>query len=149
MFILNRKRRVAEKGFTLIELLVVIAIIGVLATIVLASLQNARRKSRDAARIGHIKQIQLGLELYADSQASFAYPALLTDLQPTFMTQLPLDPLGGAYGYDVGAPATTYALRATLEETTHPAFSTDVDVVTGAGVVLACDDPSRFYCVQP
>ena len=64
----------ANKGFTLIELLVVIAIIGVLASIVLASLNSARRKSRDARRIVDVKQIQLALELYFDGQGS-QYPA--------------------------------------------------------------------------
>jgi len=51
-------------GFTLIELLVVIAIIGLLATLAVISLNNARAKSRDAKRVSDIRQVQTALELY-------------------------------------------------------------------------------------
>ncbi len=61
-----------KKGFTLIELLVVISIIGLLSSVVLASLNSAREKARDAQRITDLKQIQLALELYRD--ANGAYP---------------------------------------------------------------------------
>lgn len=53
-----------KKGFTLVELLVVIAIIGVLSTLAVVSLNNARQKSRDAKRVSDIKQVQTALELY-------------------------------------------------------------------------------------
>lgn len=62
-----------ERGFTLIELLVVIAIIGLLASIVLASLESAREKSRNARRVTDLKQYQLALELYYDENGG--YPA--------------------------------------------------------------------------
>lgn len=60
------------RGFTLIELLVVIAIIGVLASTVLASVNSARIKSRDAKRKADLRQISLALELYYDAYG--AYP---------------------------------------------------------------------------
>ena len=62
------------RGFTLVELLVVIAIIGILSSVVFASLNAARAKARDAKRISDLKQIQIALELYFDSQSPNAYP---------------------------------------------------------------------------
>lgn len=62
-----------EKGFTLIELLVVIAIIGLLSSVIVATLSTARAKSRDARRISDIREIQKALELYADDHGGL-YP---------------------------------------------------------------------------
>ncbi|OGE76633.1 MAG: hypothetical protein A3C85_02550 [Candidatus Doudnabacteria bacterium RIFCSPHIGHO2_02_FULL_48_21] len=53
-------------GFTLIELLVVISIIGLLASVVLVSLNAARAKARDTKRKADLAQIVKALELYYD-----------------------------------------------------------------------------------
>lgn len=63
----------STKGFTLIELLVVIAIIGVLSSVVLASLSTARMKARDAARKADFHQMAVALELYYNDHGG--YPA--------------------------------------------------------------------------
>jgi prepilin-type N-terminal cleavage/methylation domain-containing protein len=62
-----------NKGFTLIELLVVIAIIGLLSSIVLASLKGARDKSRSTAFKAAINQVVNGLELYKNDNGIYPY----------------------------------------------------------------------------
>ena len=62
-----------NKGFTLIELLVVIAIIGILAGILLPVLSRARESARSTQCASNVKQIGMGLIMYANENSE-AFP---------------------------------------------------------------------------
>ncbi|MEI7709222.1 MAG: type II secretion system protein [bacterium] len=103
-----------NKGFTLIELLVVVAIVGLLSSVILASLNSARAKGRDAKRLQDMHQIQTALELYFSTNNQYpstggsniwhgncnnwgAWPltgatGYIPSLAPTFISVLPTDP---------------------------------------------------------
>lgn len=143
------------KGFTLLELLVVIAIVGMIASVVLASMNSARKKSRDARRIADIREIQTALELYFNVYG--VYPAgtyisiLTTALTPTHIATLPQDPLAGrSYAYQsidsagaaCSASCVSYVLRAILEQD-NLALNSDIDGTVGG---IDCADTSFNYC---
>jgi prepilin-type N-terminal cleavage/methylation domain-containing protein len=75
-----------NKGFTLVELLVVIAIIGILSSVVFASLNSARGKARTASVQSTLRSVMPELQTCADD---------------------------GGYGYTAGAIAggTTFACQ--------------------------------------
>ncbi len=134
-----------KRGFTLIELLVVIAIIGILSSVVLASLQTARAKSRDAKRISDLRQVQLALELYYD--VNRAYPSAITTatlVTPGYIPSIPTDPTTGvSYKYSVrNATCTSYHLGADLEQTSNIALNNDSDATAVAATSATCPDAS-------
>lgn len=64
-----------RNGFTLVELLVVIAIIGMLSSIAVVSLNNARVGARNAKRIADVRQLAQAFYLAAINSSTSAYPA--------------------------------------------------------------------------
>jgi prepilin-type N-terminal cleavage/methylation domain-containing protein len=65
------RKQTFKSGFTLIELLVVISIIGLLSSVVLASVNAARSKARDASRVEALIQLRTALELYYSKHGSY------------------------------------------------------------------------------
>ena len=164
-----------SKGFTLIELLVVIAIIGLLATIVLVSVNTTRKKARDARRLSDLRQVAVALEMFWDNNRFYPgvancnvtnYTGTLTSClvgtgaapcNVAYMSAVPVDPLNTVnnvymYATDVATGAQRYVLRAYLESH-HSALDTDVDNVGGNPVYnCACGTngaSEREYCLQP
>ncbi|MFA6455048.1 MAG: type II secretion system protein, partial [Patescibacteria group bacterium] len=122
-----------QQGFTLIELLVVIAIIGLLSTLAVVALNNARMKSRDAKRVSDIKQIQTALELYYNDANEYPATGAVTsggtiaDGSVTYMATVPTNPSpeadgdctdGNSYAYTALDANTSYELVYCLGGTT-------------------------------
>lgn len=128
-------KKMNKKGFTLIELLVVVAIIGLLSTLAVVALGNARQKARDARRLSDLKQMQTAFELYYTDQTAYPsgsgvtlgagnYACLnstgfdATGCASPYMGQVPADPLSTqSYVYTVASGTNSYTVTATLETT--------------------------------
>jgi prepilin-type N-terminal cleavage/methylation domain-containing protein len=153
-----------KKGFTLIELLVVIAIIGLLSSIVLASLNSARAKANDAKRIADLNGIGKALQLYYDKHGTFPInrnPCCgYWDSQENFLQELvtdgflPTNPKSASpnypYGYyDYGAGNNIGTLLVTQLEATPPSTGYPGTCRPfAAGVPNWCtQDVSTFYCI--
>jgi prepilin-type N-terminal cleavage/methylation domain-containing protein len=152
-----------KRGFTLIELLVVIAIIGILSSVVLASLNSARGKANDAKIRSDMHQLSVALQLYYDKHGSFptnpspggaveitsALPALVTE---GFIGSLPTSPNASFpykyYLYAGSFASTAGAMVATEFTSTDPSTGYAGSCRPFAANTNWCDASSNtYYCL--
>lgn len=145
-----------KKAFTLIELLVVIAIIGLLSTLSVLALNQARARARDTKRISDVRQIQTALELYYNEMGDYPADAIVAPgasiktSNNTYLATVPTPPtpVDGA-GCPADQPAYTYhktgsGQGGTASYTIKYCLGADVNTVPGnsmqtatpAGIVL-------------
>ena len=114
-----------KKGFTLIELLVVIAIIGILSAVVLASLNTARNKAKDASAKASMSSVRAQAEIYYDNQNPVTYAGVCT-LDADVLKLL--------------AAATNQTGNATVCTDMATAYGAEVPLLTGAAGSVFCID---------
>lgn len=112
---MNISKVTTSRGFTLIELLVVIAIIGILASVVLASLNSARDKGEDAAAKANLNGIRAQAELVYDEDGDYALVCSDTNVSNAV----------SAAGGDCSDETTAWAAAAPLNTTPVTVYCVD------------------------
>ena len=136
-----------NKGFTLIELLVVIAIIGILSSVVLASLNSVRTKGADAGIKSNFNNMRSQVQIYYDSQSPQSYGG---DVQDGDCTTA-----GSMFADDsVIANAINSAQTISGGGVVATCFADDEDVAIGTAAtswamsVPLKSDPTHSWCVD-
>jgi prepilin-type N-terminal cleavage/methylation domain-containing protein/prepilin-type processing-associated H-X9-DG protein len=76
----KKEGAVKRRGFTLIELLVVIAIIAILAAILFPVFSRAREKARQSTCLNNVKQVAMGMMMYAQDYDEIYPTAFMPDV---------------------------------------------------------------------
>lgn len=126
----------AKKGFTLVELMIVITVIAILATIGVISFTRVQAQTRDTKRKADMRAVSTALQAYFTEKQT--YPTQLSDLVPTYVPTLPVDPQNGSqYVYDNNATTNLYGLCVVMETATSSANTWKVSTANPGGYATA------------
>lgn len=130
-----------NRGFTLIELLVVISIIGMLSSVIFASIDSTRAKARDARRLSDMRQMVNALELYA-SNNNGRYPNTGSNYSNPRPWSWTISALGGEW---IPGLNSQYIPSIPVDpKNTHPAYTSATD----ADYTYIYNSDGRGYCIQ-
>ncbi len=133
------------RGFTLIELLVVIAIIGILASVVLASLNSARDKGADAAIKSSINNARAQAELFYTNNTN-TYTTVCASGTSNILFLLNGATNAGSAAVECADSATAWAAQAQMKSNTAQYYCVDS---TGNATTTNSDtiaDGSDYVC---
>ncbi len=140
------KNSLLTRGFTLIELLVVIAIIGILAAVVIGSLNDARSGGQDASIKQSVANIRSQAELVYNANG-YTYDGICGDTRVTDLIAAGLKVINGAT-YSSSTPLTSLSNGDVTADRVAACADSDVAYIVEVPLAKPGAADTKFWCVD-